>query len=157
MFVAKRFFGESGQLKATDTPTLKVQLHSADGATRDGVPYQPATFTASGLTASYAGGSTAFTLAVDSGTSIGHAVQVRVSYDLTANGSWDRVETYNYFATDPVVGTENYTQSRGVLSSTGQLGNLLNGKVQLEVWSVLPGVSGGPPSVQGRSSVMLPF
>ena len=94
---------------------------------------------------------------MDSGTSIGHAVQVRVSYDLTANGSWDRVETYNYFATDPVIGTENYNQSRGTHSSSGQLGNLVNGKIQVDVWSVLPGVSGGPPSVLGGSSITLPF
>ncbi|MET0967002.1 MAG: glycosyl hydrolase [Nakamurella sp.] len=156
-FVANRFLGASGQLTVTDTPTLNVQLESADGATRDGVPYHPATFTATGLTASYTGGSTAFSLAIDSATSIGHAAAVRISYDLTANGSWDRVETYNYFATDPVVGAENYTHSKGLHSSTGQLGNLRNGKVQVEVWSVLPGVSGGAPSVLGGSSITLPF
>jgi hypothetical protein len=37
------------------------------------------------------------------------------------------------------------------------LGNLSNGKVQVEVWSVLPGVSGGPPSVLGGSSITLPY
>ena len=155
--MARRFLGASGQLKVTDTPALKVQLHSADGATRDGVPYLPATFTANGLSASYAGGSTAFSLAVDAGTSIGHAVQVRISYDLTANGSWDRVETYNYFATDPVVGAENYTQSKGLHSSTGEFGNLVNGRIQVEVWSVLPGVSGVAPAVLGGSSITMPY
>ena len=42
------------------------------------------------------------------------AAQVRVSYDLTGNGSWDRVETYRYFATDPVAGYEHYTQAAGL-------------------------------------------
>jgi endoglucanase Acf2 len=157
LVVGKRFLGPSGQLTVANDATLNVQLHSADGATRDGVPYYPATFTASGLTAAYNGGSTAFSLAVDSGFSIGNAVQVRVSYDMTGNGSWDRVETYNYFATDPVAGVENYTQSRGTHSSTGQLGSMVNGKVRVEVWSVLPGVSGGPPSVLGGSSLTMPF
>ena len=62
-----------------------------------------------------AGGATAFALAVDSGTAVGNAAQLRVSYDLTGNGSWDRVETYRYFATDPVSGAENYTQRVGLL------------------------------------------
>ena len=78
-----------------------------------------------GLTASYGGGTTAFALAVDSGTAVGNAAQLRVSYDLTGNGSWDRVETYRYFATDPVSGAENYTQRVGLLSSSGTLGNLV--------------------------------
>ena len=80
-------------------------------------PIRQATFTATGLTASYAGGATAFALAVDSGTAVGNAAQLRVSYDLTGNGSWDRVETYRYFATDPVAGAETYTQRVGLLSS----------------------------------------
>ncbi|MET0866414.1 MAG: glycosyl hydrolase [Nakamurella sp.] len=152
-----RFLGASGQLKLSDTPAFRLQLRSADGATRDGEPYHPATFTAGGLTGDYVSGSTAFSLAVDSGTSVGNAVQVRVSYDLTANGSWDRVETYKYFPTDPVVGAETYLQSRGLLSATGHLGDLENGAVRVEVWSVLPGAGVGPPSLVAGSSITLPY
>ncbi|MEP6563302.1 MAG: glycosyl hydrolase, partial [Nakamurella sp.] len=156
-FAAVRFLGASGRLNVTDSPTFGLAMHSADGATRDGQPYRPAIFTASGLTASYLGGTTAFSLAVDSGTSIGNAIQVRVCYDFTADGSWDRVETYKYFATDPVAGTESYTQASGLLASTGRPANLVNGKVQVEIWSALPGVSGGPPSVLGGSSITMPY
>ena len=47
---------------------------------------------------------TALGISVDAGTSVGNATQVRVSYDLTGNGSFDRVETFRYFATDPIPG-----------------------------------------------------
>ena len=74
-----------------------------------------------------------------------------MSYDLTGNGSWDRVETYRYFATDPVPGAERYTQNAGVVSAGGQLCDLSGGRVQVEIWSALPGGSTPPrPSVRSR-------
>ena len=79
----------------------------------------------------------AFDLFVDAGTSVGSATQVRISYDLTGNGSWDRVETYRYFPTDPVVGYEHYTQNQQLLSSTGTLGAMTGGKIKVEVWSAI--------------------
>jgi hypothetical protein len=108
------------------------------------------------LTARYLGGLSAFTLAVDSGTSVGNAAQIRVAYDLTGNGSWDRVETYHYFATDPVVGAENYTQQLGLLSVRGGMGDLVGGAVRVEVWSAITG-SGTPPTVGAGSVITLPF
>ncbi len=108
------------------------------------------------MTATYQGGHSAFRLAVDSGTSVGNAAQIRISYDLTGDGSWDRVETYRYFATDPVVGPENYTEQAGLLSATGTLGNLAGGKVRVEIWSAITG-AGSPPTVGGASSITLPF
>ena len=48
-------------------------------------------------------------------------MQARVSYDLAGTGSYSRVETYRYFATDPVPGTETYTQAVGLRSSPGAL------------------------------------
>ena len=151
-----RSFGAGGVL--TDRADLgkAFTLHSADGATHDGTPYQPSVFTASGLSLGYHGGSTSFALTVDSDASVGNGVQIRMSYDLTGNGSWDRVETYRYFATDPVPGAERYTQNAGVVSAGGQLGDLSGGRVQVEIWSALPGGS-NPPTVGAESSVMLPF
>ena len=133
-----------------------LTLLPADGATHDGTPYQPSVFTASGLTSGYHGGTTSFALSVDSGVAVGNAVQVRVSYDLTGNGSWDRVETYRYFATDPVPGAERYTQHAGLVSASGQLGDLTGGRVQVEIWSALPGGS-TPATVGADSSLVLPF
>ena len=73
-------------------------------------------FTATGLTGAYGGGGTAFDLFVDAGTGVGNATQVRVSYDFTGNGSFDRVETWDYFATDPVTGYEHYLRDAAPLS-----------------------------------------
>lgn len=84
------------------------------------------------------------------------ATQVRVSYDLTGNGSWDRVETYRYFATDPVNGHEHYTQAAQLSSATGTLGNLSCGSVKVEVWSAI----GNQPTILGTGStskVVPPF
>ncbi|WP_345695118.1 hypothetical protein [Kitasatospora terrestris] len=42
--------------------------------------------------------------------------------NLTYNGgtsAWHRVETYRYYATDPVAGREHYTQAAGLASATG--------------------------------------
>jgi endoglucanase Acf2 len=155
-FSPLRYLGAAGTL--TDQVGLgrPVVLHTAAGATRDGVPYQPSVFTASGLTATYQGGHSTFGLAVDSGTSVGNAAQIRISYDLTGDGSWDRIETYRYFATDPVVGPENYTEQVGLSSATGALGNLAGGKVRVEIWSAITG-AGSPPTVGGASSITLPF
>ena len=82
-------------------------------ATTTARPTNPQVFTATGLNLTYAGGQTAFDLFLDAGTAVGNGVQARVSYDLTGNGTFDRVETYRYFATDPVPGYEHYTQTAG--------------------------------------------
>lgn len=79
-----------------------------------------------------------------------------MSYDRTGDGSWDRTETYHYFATDPVAGYEHYTQAKGLKSATGSLGDLANGKVRIEVWNAI----GGGPSTVGvgnQSVVHIPF
>ncbi|MET9412176.1 hypothetical protein ABZX90_41685 [Streptomyces sp. NPDC002935] len=68
------------------------------------------TFTATGLNLAYDGGTPTFDLAVDAGSAVGNAPQVQLSYDCSGDGSWNRVETYRYFATDPVAGWEHYTK-----------------------------------------------
>lgn len=90
------------------------------------------------------------------GTAVANGQQVRVSYDRTGDGSWERTETYQYFATDPVPGYEHYTQARGLKSATGSHGNLVNGKVRVEVWNAI----GNGPSTLGtgnQSAVRIPF
>jgi hypothetical protein len=106
-------------------------------------------FTAIKVTNSWTGGAAAFDLAVDAGTAVGSASQVRISYDLTGNGSFDRVETYRYFATDPVVGYEHYTQDRQLLSATGTMGALSGGTVKVEVWNAI----GNQPTTLGVGSL----
>ncbi|MET7622679.1 glycoside hydrolase family 16 protein [Streptomyces sp. NPDC005408] len=145
-----------GGLGSSTGTASTVTVASAGGTNHDGTPYLPLTFLASGITRTYNGGATQFDLAVDAGTAVGNGEQTRVSYDLTGDGSWDRTETYNYFATDPVSGYEHYTQSRGLKSATGTLGNLVNGKVKVEVWNTI----GSAPSNIGtgnQSVVAIPY
>jgi len=149
--------GTGGALGAASSAASATTLASAGGANHDGSPYQPQTFTSSGITRTYSGGSTAFDLFVDAGTTVANGQQVRVSYDLTGDGSWDRTETYQYFATDPAPGYEHYTQARGLKSTTGSaLGNLSNGKVRVEVWNAI----GNGTSTLGtgnQSTVRIPY
>jgi hypothetical protein len=56
------------------------------------------------------GAGTAFTFKADAGTNVGYAQQARVSYALTGDGTFDRVERYRYFATDPVTGWQDYSR-----------------------------------------------
>ncbi|GAB3964826.1 glycoside hydrolase family 16 protein [Streptomyces sparsus] len=131
-------------------------LASAGGGNHDGSPHQPQTFTTSGVTGRYNGGATTFDLFVDAGTWVGNGQQVRISYDRTADGTWDRTETYQYFATDPVSGYERYTHSRGLKSSTGSHGDMNGGRIRVEVWNAI----GNGPSTLGvgnQSVVHVPF
>jgi len=127
----------AGTLSAAAATDGALALHSADGQTRDGEPYLPLVFTASNLWLIPTGGTTAFAMALDGGDRVGSAVQLRVSYDLTGDGSWERVETYRYFATDPLPGAERYTQDAGLLSGFGTLAEMTGGIVRLEVWAAL--------------------
>ena len=132
-----------------------MTLNPSDGQTRDGEPYRPFVFTASNVWLMPTAGESGFDLAIDAGGTVGSATQVRVSYDLTGDGSWDRLETFRYFATDPEPGIERYTQGSGMLASQGALGELLGGVVQVEVWSALG--EGGTRIDLEASSVIVPF
>ncbi|HCT79262.1 MAG TPA: glycoside hydrolase, partial [Micromonosporaceae bacterium] len=132
-----------------------ASISSAGGGNWDGNPRNPTVFTACGLNGSGAG-STSFDLFLDAGGTVANGTQVRVSYDLTGNGSWDRVETYRYFATDPVAGWEHYTQTVGLQGSSGALGTFSNGKVQVEIWNAI----GNGPTTLGtanQSFVRMPY
>ncbi|MEU2163709.1 glycosyl hydrolase [Streptomyces sp. NPDC019208] len=133
-------------------------IPSAGGANRDGTPYNPLVYEVKNVNGTLkAGSGTAFTLKVDAGTHVGYAQQARVSYDLTGDGTFDRVETFRYFATDPITGWEDYSSARqGTHSASGTLGDLDGGTVRVEVWSAL---GNGPSTLQvGTGSVLtIPF
>jgi endoglucanase Acf2 len=132
------FYLRSGPaLNTTAGTAAGTQTVSAANGNYDGTPHNPVVYTRCGITGSTNGAATAFTLHVDAGGAVGQGIQARVSYDLTNNGSYERVETYRYFATDPVAGTETYTQAVGLSSSTGSLGAMSNGCVRLEVWNAI--------------------
>jgi endoglucanase Acf2 len=153
--VAVRYPQVGGGLTGTQSAAAGATIAAA-GANHIGSPVNPLVYTATGLSGGYGGAATTFDLWVDSGTGVGNGIQVRVSYDLTGNGSWDRVETYNYFATDPVAGWEHYTQAAGLSSVTGALGNLANGTVRVEVWSAI-GSSSSSLGVGNQSVIRLPL
>ncbi|SCG74143.1 glycoside hydrolase family 64 protein [Micromonospora coxensis] len=144
-----------GALGAEQGPAGGATVPAANG-NHDGTPTDPLVFTTCGLDGAYRGGATAFQLAVDAGTAVGNGVQVRVSYDLTGDGTVERVETYRYFATDPIPGWESYGAQQGLLAAAGTLGDLSNGTVTIEVWNAI----GGTPTTLGigdSSRISLPF
>ncbi|CAO0837029.1 hypothetical protein SMICM17S_09291 [Streptomyces microflavus] len=78
---------------ATTDPAGADTIASADGLNRDGTPYRPTVYQVKQVNGKVsAGAATAFRLRVDAGTKVGLAPQVRVSYDLTGDGTFDRTE-----------------------------------------------------------------
>ncbi|MEV0528750.1 glycosyl hydrolase [Streptomyces sp. NPDC050439] len=123
---------------STSTTTGSDTIASASGANHDGSPNQPLTYVIKNVNGKVkSGSSTSFRLQVDAGTTVALGQQARISYDLTGDGTYDRVETYQYFASDPVTGWEEYTQAKGLKSTTGSLGELKGGSVRLEVWNAI--------------------
>ncbi|MEU4235704.1 glycosyl hydrolase [Actinoplanes sp. NPDC026619] len=153
---AVRYLQAGGVLAGAAGGDGTATVAKASGA-NDNQPHSPATFVATGLNLAYrAGAATTFDIAVDAGTSVGNATQARVSYDLTGDGTFDRVETFRYFATDPVTGWERYTDATGLATSTGAAGALVNGTVKLEIWSAI----GSAPSTVALgtlSTLTLPY
>jgi hypothetical protein len=158
------FFVRSGGALSTTAGTgaSTVTVASAGGGNHDGTVTNPQTFVVTGVNGTYNTGNTNFDLYVDSGAAIANGVQVKVSYDFTNNGSWDRTETYNYFATNDVSGFEDYNQTKGLKSSTGAYANLANGKIQIQVWSAIGNASSSlrvnATSANGQQSkIVIPF
>jgi hypothetical protein len=140
--------GTPGSLSAAPGNAASTDsIPSAGGVNHDGTPTNPLVYTLSGVSATYNSQSTQFTLYADAGANPGQAIQVRVSYDFTGDGTFDRVETYRYFATNDLSGWEAYTQAQGLLSSTGSFSNLSNGTVRIEAWAAL-----GTQPIQLRTS-----
>lgn len=114
------------------------------------------------VTGTYTNVPTQFSLFVDAGTAVGNGIQAEIRYDFDGNGSADRVETYNYFATNPVVDWENYTHTGGIQTTTGSYGNLVNGTIQIHLWNAIGGASSevrtSATNAEGQQSkLMLPF
>ncbi len=149
---------------ASGSGATTVTVASAGGANHDGVVTNPQTFTISGLNGTYNAGNAAFDLFVDSGSAVGNGVQVKVSYDFTGDGTWDRTETYHYFSTNNVANWEDYNQTSfgGLESSTGSYANLANGKVMIQVWSAI-GTASSTVRVDAsaangsQSKIVIPF
>ncbi|MBP2471673.1 endoglucanase Acf2 [Crossiella equi] len=133
------FVNSPGALAPAESSGARTDsVAGAGGANNDGTPRNALTYTVCGLSGSHdASRQTQFSLFLDAGTSVGNGVQARVSYDFTGSGQYSRVETYRYFATDPVTGWENYSQAAGQHSATGSFAALRNGCVKLEVWSAI--------------------
>ena len=157
--------GDTFQLRTGGTLTTATgatagsdTVASAQGANHDGTPNRPLVYEARNVNGTLrSGGSTAFRLQVDAGTAVGLGQQARVSYDLTGDGTFDRTETYQYFATDPVTGWEEYGQARGLKSATGTLGDLRGGTVRLEVWSAIGNGDARLQTGTDRSVLVIPY
>jgi hypothetical protein len=158
--ITKLYVNSGGVLSGTaGTSATTNTITSAGGANYDGTPTNATTYLISGLNGTYdSTKATAFNLYLDAGTNTGDGIQVQVQYDFTGDGVWDRTETYNYFATNPVVDWENYAQSQGLKSSSGSFANLANGKVQIKVWNAIGNTSTtlrtNASSANGQQSVV---
>jgi hypothetical protein len=125
-------------------------IASAGGSNFDGTPNNPTVYTITHVNGTYAAGqATHFSLYVDAGTTVGNGTQVRVSYDFTGSGTFSRVETYHYFATDPVVGWETYTDAVGTSATSGAFSDMTDGMIKVEVWNA---IGNGPSTLQASAT-----
>ena len=147
-----------GALSLTTEGTLAAAAGTAGTITlaaASGGPGAPTVLRATGVTATNVVGATAFSLKVDNGATQGAAVQARVTYDWTGDGTVDRTEDYPYFALNDLAGDETYASS-SPSAVTGEWGDLAGGTIGLEVWTVF---GGGTPTVTtgGASTLTVPY
>jgi endoglucanase Acf2 len=142
---------------ASEPGTVEVAtLGARQGADAVGDPATGLTVTAEHVTGKFGGLRTAFDLGIDAGTNVGNGTRFRVSYDLQGDGTWDRIESYPYFATDPAPGFERYTSAnRPVETVEGTLGDMVDGRIRVEVWNVLG--TGAATVDLATSIVKVPF
>lgn len=133
-----------GGLATEPVPAATAVLGARTGPDAVGDPSTGLTAILEHVTGEFGGLRTAFDLGLDAESNVGNGTRLRVSYDLDGDGSFDRVESYRYFATDPVPGFERYTSANDALeSSTGSLGDITDGTIKVEIWNVL----GNAPSL----------
>ncbi|NSX35187.1 fibronectin type III domain-containing protein [Pseudarthrobacter oxydans] len=130
------YLGADGSFLSEPGTAPVATLAPRSGQDAIGDPATGLTLTAENLNGTFAGSRTAFDIGVDT-AGVGNGTRIRVSYDLTGDGTFDRIETYNYFPTDPVAGYERYTSQLGFSSVEGELGNLVDGSMKVELWNVL--------------------
>ena len=133
------FYLTAGGALVTDPgSTGTFVLGAREGPDAVGDPSTGLTATVEHVTGEFSGLGTSFDLGLDAETNVGNGTRLRVSYDLDGDGSFDRVESYRYFATDPVPGFERYTSANHALeSSSGTLGDLTDGTIKVEIWNVI--------------------
>ncbi|MET3769114.1 endoglucanase Acf2 [Marisediminicola sp. UYEF4] len=130
------YLGTNGSFRAEPGAAATTTLAPRTGMDAVGDASAGLVLTAENLNGTFAGSRTVFDIGVDT-LGVGNATRIRVSYDLTGDGTYDRIETYNYFPTDPVPGYERYTADRGIAEVVGDLGNLVDGSMKVELWNVL--------------------
>ncbi|WP_380164361.1 glycosyl hydrolase [Jannaschia sp. R86511] len=146
----------AGGLSTEPGTTATATLGARVGPDAVGDPSTGLVATAHGLDGTFGGLRTSFDLGIDAEGNVGNGTRARVSYDLDGDGTWDRVESYGYFATDPTPGFERYTSAaRPVESVEGTLTDMVDGSIRVEVWNVL----GNGPSLLDLtgSTVRVPF
>ncbi len=141
---------------ATEPGTGVAEIAPRTGADAVGDPTTGYVAIAENLTGRFGGLRTSFDVGIDAGAGVGNGTRMRISYDLEGDGTWDRVETHGYFATDPIVGFERYTSAnRPIEVADGTLANMTDGSIKVEIWNVL-GTS--PATVDlATSTVRVPF
>tara|TARA_R110002049_G_scaffold2750_2_gene21595 strand:- start:437004 stop:442349 length:5346 start_codon:yes stop_codon:yes gene_type:complete len=153
----------SGTLSPTPGLAAASDTIPVTGGSHIGTPDQPLVYTVSGIDGIYdASKTTQFELYLDAGQSGGNATQARVRYDFDGDGTDDRVETYDYFATDPVDGWQSYFEAAGLMSQSGLFADFNNGSVRLELWKAFGSgdvlVRTGATMAQGQqSAIVIPF
>ena len=149
-------------------PTAGADSIPANNPQSPDVVDNPLVYRITGINGTYnSAAATQFDLYIDAGANAGEAAQAQVIYDMKGDGTDVRTEQYSYFATDPVVGWEDYAwNSRGGIESgntTGNFGNMTNGTVTLKVWDALPGANSAPISLSvgstsgAVSDLVIPF
>ncbi|MDI1285942.1 MAG: glycosyl hydrolase, partial [Reyranella sp.] len=132
-------------------------LAASNGANHDGTSHAATSFMLEHVTAGYlAADTTGFRLLVDAGAQVGDAVQAAVSYDFDGNGTFDRTETWRYFATDDGTGWQAYGSDGGPQSVSGTAMRALEGgTVNVDLWTA---IGAHPVAVDlAASSLDLPF
>ncbi|AVQ03177.1 hypothetical protein B7G68_15765 [Caulobacter segnis] len=109
-----------------------IDFNQQTGPSRD-VPVNPLSYQLTGLDGAFTGKALQFNFPVDAGQKVADGIQFRVSYDFNGDGKTDRIETYDWFATDAASGDESYTGTK-MISATGAMADMKNGSVKVELW-----------------------
>lgn len=139
----------------TSSADVEIDFSQQTGPSRD-VPSNPLSYTATGLNGSFNGGALAFNFPVDAGSHVADGIQFRLSYDFDGDGKVDRVETYDWFATDAGQGDENYGGAK-LLTATGQMKDMRNGSVKVDLWRANGDGDVSVRTNDASSYVKLPF
>ena len=122
-----------------------------------GNPVQPLSYTLDGLNGQFDGSALRFNFPIDAGTDVAEGVQFRISYDFDGDGRFDRVETYNFHATDAANGWEAYTDAKGLSAASGEMADMAGGSIKVELWRAIGDGTFEVETGSAQSYVDLPF